>query len=39
VQATREDVPLTQAARVVGREIAALLKESVAKQTPAKGRA
>jgi LysR family nitrogen assimilation transcriptional regulator len=39
VQATREDVPLTLAARVVGREIAALLKESVAKQTPAKDRA
>jgi LysR family nitrogen assimilation transcriptional regulator len=32
VLATREDVPLSLAARVVGREIAALLKESVTGQ-------
>ncbi len=39
VLATREDVPLTLAVRVVGREIAALLKESVAaKSSPAGGR-
>ena len=39
VLATREDVPLTQAVRVVGREIAVLLKESVvAKQPSSDGR-
>jgi len=35
VLATKEDVPLTLAARVVGREIAALLRESVAAKSPA----
>lgn len=37
VLATREDVPLTLAVRVVGREIAALLKESIATKSSAGG--